>query len=139
MCAFSKLRETHHHEVLTRKERLLRQIRGEEVDKIPSLGGWIGGARNLAAIAGISLEAYLADPYQGMLLAHHRLDVDGMIQPIYHTSASQVRSGHVQEADFKGIEPEALVAYADTLPDSEKDVLSLFNYPAEKKHYQDYF
>ena len=124
---------------LTRKERLLRQINGEEIDKIPSLGGWIGGARNLAAIAGISLEAYLANPYLGMLQAHHKLDVDGMIQPIYHTSASQVRSGHVQEADFQGIEPEALVEYADTLPDSEKEVLVQFNYSREEKQYQEYF
>ncbi len=124
---------------LTRKQRILRQINGQEVDKIPSLGGWIGGARNLAEIAGISLETYLADPYEGMLLAHHKLDVDGMIQPIYHTSASQVRSGHVQEADFQGIEPEALVKYASTLPDSEKEVLAQFNYATEEQHYEEYF
>jgi hypothetical protein len=124
---------------LTHKERILRQITGLDIDQIPSLGGWIGGARNLASIAEISLEAYLADPYQGMLLAHHKLDVDGMIQPIYHTSSTQVRSGHVQEADFQGIEPEALVEYANTLPDSEKDVLAQFNYAAEEHHYQEYF
>jgi hypothetical protein len=125
--------------LLTHKERLLRQIKGQEIDKIPSLGGWIGGARNLAAIAGISLETYLANPYQGMLLAHHKLDVDGMIQPIFHTSASQVRSGHVQEADFQGIEPEALVDYANTLPDSEQEILALFNYAAEEQYYEAYF
>lgn len=37
---------------LSKKERLVRQARGQEVDRIPSIGGWIGGARNLTELAG---------------------------------------------------------------------------------------
>jgi len=47
---------------LTKKERLVRQARGQEIDRVPSLGGWIGGARVLAELAGISVEQYLTDP-----------------------------------------------------------------------------
>lgn len=124
---------------LTRKQRLQRQALGLDIDRIPSLGGWIGGARNLSAIAGISTHEYLADPYQGMLRAHHALGVDGMIQPIYHTSIEQVRSGLVQEADFNGIQPEAILAYAEALPDNEASVLSSFDAAAEEHHYRQYF
>jgi hypothetical protein len=124
---------------LTRKERILRQIRGQEVDVIPSIGGWIGGARQLASIAGIPVNQYLSDPYKGMLLAHHVLAVDGMIQPTYHTDLDQVRTGHVQEIDFQGIEPIAILKYAESLPETEKLVLSDFDEEVEKQKYRQYF
>jgi hypothetical protein len=124
---------------LTRKERILRQIRGQEVDQIPSLGGWIGGAYQLAAIAGISIDRYLKDPYRGMILAHQVLNVDGMIQPVYHTDIHQMRTGHVQESSFSGIEPEAICDYANQLPDSEKEILTGFNEPEEEQKYRLYF
>jgi len=124
---------------LTKKERILRQIRGEEVDSIPTIGGWIGGARQLASIAGIPVEQYLSEPYKGMLLAHHALKVDGMIQPIYHTDLHQVRSGHVQEIDFQGIEPIAILRYAESLPDTEKSVLLDFDEEMEEQKYRRYF
>ena len=54
---------------LTKKERLARQARGQEVDRVPSLGGWIGGARVVAEIAGISTDEYLADPMAGVVKA----------------------------------------------------------------------
>jgi hypothetical protein len=124
---------------LSRKERILRQIRGLEIDQIPSLGGWIGGARQLAEIAGISINQYLSDPYRGMIRAHLNLDVDGMIQPLYHTSTDQVRSGHVQESDFSGVEPEAIKEYAKSLPDTKREVLATFDTGAEEQRYRDYF
>jgi hypothetical protein len=126
-------------EKLTRKERLVRQAMGKEVDRIPTIGGWIGGARNLAVIAGITVEEYLTNPYQGMIRAHLALGVDGMIQPVYHTSVDQIRSGQVQEADFLGIEPEAIVEHARSIPDSERQVLATFDYKAEEQRYRQYF
>lgn len=70
---------------LSRKERLLRQIRGQEVDLIPSLGGWIGGVRNLA------------------------LGVDGLIQLVIPRELEQLRTGYVLESRFERVEPEDLV------------------------------
>jgi hypothetical protein len=124
---------------LTRKERLKRQVRGQEVDRIPTLGGWIGGARNLASLGGIRVEEYLANPEAGMIRAHAALDIDGMIQPAVHTELEQIRTGLVEEAKFAGIQPEALLNRADSLPDSEKKILASFDYTAEEKNYRNYF
>ena len=68
---------------------------GQEIDRIPSLGGWIGGARNLAALAKIALDRYLADPVRWVIAAHQRLGVDGMVPPVVPTSAEQIRTGLV--------------------------------------------
>ena len=124
---------------LTSKERLVRQARGQEVDVIPTLGGWMNGVRNLAELAGISVEQYLADPIQGVVKANKALSVDAMVAPAVPQTLDEVRTGHVTEADFSGIEPEALKEHADSLPDSEHEVLSSFDYIAEEQHYRDYF
>lgn len=124
---------------LSAKERLVRQARGQEVDRIPSIGGWIGGARNLAELAGVRVEEYLADPFKGMLRAHKRLNVDGLINPIYPTEIDQVRTGNVTEEQYAGIEPEALLERANSLPDTEKKILSTFDAAAVEKRYRDYF
>ncbi|HEY3342446.1 MAG TPA: hypothetical protein VGK81_10525 [Anaerolineae bacterium] len=124
---------------LTPKERLVRQARGQEVDLIPTIGGWMNGPRVLAELAGISVEQYLSDPIQGVITANRRLNVDAMVAPAVPQTLDEVRTGHVTEADFSGIEPEALKERAESLPDSEREVLSSFDYAAEEHHYRDYF
>ena len=124
---------------LSSKERLVRQVRGEEVDRITSIGGWMGGVRNLAELAGISVEAYLSDPFKGMLRAHTQLKVDGLVAPVCPTDVDQIRTGSILEERFADIEPEALVERAHTLPDSEKEILSTFDAAAAEKRYRDYF
>ena len=124
---------------LSKKERLIRQARGQEIDRVPTLGGWIGGVRVLADLAGISTDEYLADPLRGVVKANLALDVDGMIQPVVPRSLDQIRTGSVVEATFAGIEPEALLARADSLPDSESEVLASFDAAAEEAHYRAYF
>lgn len=47
------------------KERLLRQLAGEEVDRIPLVGGWNLGLDIVCELAGMSRETYLADPLGG--------------------------------------------------------------------------
>src|SRR5512135_1884433 len=106
--------------ILSKKERLVRQARGQEVDCVPTLGGWVGGARNLAQLAGISADQYLTDPMQGVVKASLALDVDGMIQPAVHTELEQIRTGLVEQSRFEGIQPEAIVQRAEALPDGEK-------------------
>lgn len=124
---------------LSKKERLVRQARGLEVDRVPSIGGWIGGARVLAQIAGISNGAYLADPERAVILAHTALDVDGMVQPVVPLGLDQIRTGLVQEEKFPGVEPEEILGLADSYPDSEKEVLASFDAAAEEWAYRDYF
>ncbi|OQA46988.1 MAG: hypothetical protein BWY52_00429 [Chloroflexi bacterium ADurb.Bin325] len=127
------------HIALSKKERLRRQTRGQEIDRIPSLAGWIGGVRVLSDLAGISADEYLADPLAGVVKAALNLDADGMIQPTFPTKLEQIRTGLVEESHYAGIEPEALLDRADSLPDNERDVLSTFDAAAEERRYRDYF
>jgi hypothetical protein len=124
---------------LTPKDRLTRQARGQEVDQIPTLGGWIGGARVLAQLAGISEAQYLADPLGAVVKAHKALGVDGMVNPIVPETLDQVRSGHITEADFGNIEPEALLQAANALPDSERELLKDFSAAKAEREFRDYF
>jgi len=125
---------------LSKKERLLRQVKGQEIDQVPTLGGWIGGARNLAQIAGIPVKQYLADPLKGAIRAYQALDVDGMIGINVPTSLEQIRTANpVLDAEFAGTPPEALLERANALPDSEKEILASFDQAAEEQHYREYF
>lgn len=124
---------------LTSKERLTRQARGLEVDRVPAIGGWIGGVRNLATLGHISPQDYLTDPQAGMVRAHKAMGVDGLINPVIHTELEQVRSGHVLDASFVEVEPEALLRAAEGLPDHEQGVLASFDAAAAEQQYRSYF
>jgi len=124
---------------LTQKERLARQARGQEIDRVPALAGWIGGARVLAELAGISPAAYLADPLAGVVKAAVALDADGMVSPAVPRSLDQIRTGSVVEANFAGVPPEALLERANSLPDSEAEILASFNPEANEARYRAYF
>lgn len=125
---------------LTSKERLTRQARGLEVDNIPSIGGWINGVNNLSEIAGISVEEYLSNPEAGVVRANKALGVDGVVMPIIPDNVKEIRHGGAAlDSDHEGAEPEDLVELADSLPDTEKDVLSTFDYVTEEKALRNYF
>lgn len=124
---------------LTPKDRLTRQARGQDVDRVPAIGGWMNGARNLADLAGISLADYLADPMAGVIRANAALGVDAMVSPAVPQTANEMRTGSVEEWRFAGIEPEALVEHANALPDTEAGVLAGFDAAAAEQHYRRYF
>jgi len=121
------------------KERLTRAARGLEVDRVPSIGGWMNGARNLAQIAGITADEYLADPLAGVVKANKALQVDGMVGPVVPQTLDEIRGGAVQESHYEGVEPEALLERANSIPDTEKEVLAGFDAAAEEKRYRDHF
>ncbi len=127
------------HIALSKKERLRRQARGQEIDRVPALAGWIGGVRVLSALAGIGTDEYLANPLAGVVKAGLALDADGMVQPAIPTRLDQIRTGSVEESHYAGIEPEALLHRANSLPDNERDVLAAFDAAAEERRYRDYF
>jgi len=127
------------YRALSPRERILRQIRGQEVDRIPTIGGWIEGVHNLAQLGGISTDSYLANPMAGVVRANRALKVDGMINPVVPWSIDEIRSGMVIEASFQGVQPEALLAAAEALPDREKTILTYFDAQAEENRYREYF
>ncbi|MDR1190441.1 MAG: hypothetical protein LBK60_02085 [Verrucomicrobiales bacterium] len=125
---------------LSRKERLRRQALGLEVDRVPSIGGWMLSARNLAAIAGTTVEEYLQNPEQGMVRANLALDTDGIVtMPVYPKELEQLRAGSVQESDFQDIEPEVLLEVAEQLPDDEDEALKDFDRVRERQRFLDIF
>ena len=124
---------------MTRRERLCRAARGLEVDRIPTIGGWIGGARVLADLAGRTPDEYLADPFGAVLAAHLALEVDGMFGPVVPATLDQVRTGHVLDSAFAHVEPEALVEYAAALPETEQDALAGFDHAAEEARFRQHF
>ncbi|QHI70720.1 uroporphyrinogen decarboxylase/cobalamine-independent methonine synthase family protein [Tichowtungia aerotolerans] len=111
---------------MTSKERIFRQLAGEPVDHIPLIGGWALGARNIAEIAGISIEDYQTDPLGGVLAANHALCCDGLVPPAIPDPANldENHQGEVREEEFAHIEPEALLEYAEQIPDTEERVLA---------------
>jgi hypothetical protein len=124
---------------MSSKERLRRQARGQEVDQIPTVGGWIGSARTLAELAGLTEQQYVADPLAGLIRAHKALGVDGMIRPTVRQTFEQMRSGAVTESDHASSEPEALRERAGSIPDSAQEILATFDPVAEEARYRDYF
>jgi len=125
---------------LTSKERLTRQARGKEIDSIPSIGGWINGAKNLAEIAGISVEEYLTNPEEGVIKANIILGVDGVVMPVIPDNVEEIRHGGAAlDSEHEGVEPEALVELANSLPDTEREILSTFEYMAQERTMRKYF
>jgi hypothetical protein len=101
---------------MTSKERLTRAIRGQEVDCIPSIGGWSHSVTNLRTIAGLSVQQYLADPLRGVLLANKALEVDGIVaNPIVPDQLDQIRSGQGIQYAVGVVVPLAAQGYAASL------------------------
>jgi hypothetical protein len=97
------------------------------------------GVKNLAQIGGMSVEAYLMDPLAGVVRANRLLQVDGMVSPVIPQRIDEIRTGMVLETPFQGVQPEALLAAAEALPDSEKAILASFDAQVEENRYRHYF
>lgn len=109
---------------LTILERLSRMARGQEVDRVPLIGGWFHGVRNLAKLAELTPAEYLSDPLAGVLKAHRALGVDAMISPIVPTELDQVRTGNLLEDQHKQMLPEMLLERARQIPDTPAKILA---------------
>lgn len=111
---------------MTGRERIGRQLAGKEVDRVPLLGGWVLGARNMAELAGITVEQYQADPLGGVLAANRALGCDGLVPPAIPSPVDldENHQGEVREEEFAEIEPEVLLEYAEKIPDTEEGVLA---------------
>lgn len=123
---------------LTSRERLIRHLQGQEVDRLPAIGGWTLGVSNLADLAGISENEYLADPLAGVVRANQRLQVDAMVPPIVPTDPKSIRSGALEESGFTTAEPEDLLLRAEKIPDSAARVLEGFDATATEQRYREY-
>jgi len=112
---------------MDRRERVFRQIRGEEVDRIPLMGGWIQSADNLATLASLTIEEYLADPVAGVVKANAALGVDCVTFPLVPMRQDEIRIGHILDESFAGIEPEHIKRDAEAVPDTDEGIIAAFN------------
>ena len=124
---------------MTRKQRIVNQATGKEVDLIPMLGGWNLGVSNVARLGGMSVEQYLDDPLAGVMRANRALDVDGMVPPIVPRDVNSIRDGQLEQERFAGVEPEALQQRGLVVPDSEREVLAKFDAAGAEMQYRERF
>jgi hypothetical protein len=65
--------------MMTPRERLEAAFALKEPDRTPILGGWIACPEHIAALAGVGLDGYWADPQGVSIDAYRRLGSDGLI------------------------------------------------------------
>ncbi len=115
--------------MLTKKERLNRQLEGKEVDHIPTMGGWFASAGHLLDIGGMSWEEYQADPEAGTVKAYKALDVDCLAtKPAIPRERDQVRGIAVLDENFKDVTPEDVKKDGDEVPDDD-EIVAAFDVP----------
>lgn len=124
---------------MTGRERIIRQIMGEKVDRIPLVGGWNLGLANVAELAQLSTSEYLTDPLGGVIKANLNLGVDALALPVIPTDITAIRSGSLQEHNFSEVEPEALLKRAMAIPDNEAEVLAEFDAVATEQEFRQNF
>ena len=100
------------------RERILRSIAFDEVDRPPLLGGWIRSAPQLQMIAGMSAEKFWSDPESGTLRAHTRLRPDGLLDFFVPPSQDVYRKVTHETLRQRGAyqEPEQVKEYVENLP-----------------------
>ena len=81
----------------------------------------------------------MADPYRAVIKAHKALGVDGMVSPFIPSQWDQVRSGAILEEGFDNVEPEDLLTYANSLPDTEQEILQNFDAARAEREFREYF
>jgi hypothetical protein len=124
---------------MTSRERVLAQIEGREPDRVPLMGGWFHGVDNLASLAGMSVERYLAAPAESLVLANRALGVDCMIRAIVPTRRDQIRTSQVLDGSFPDQEPEVLKREAERVPESAAELRRALDLGAVERAYRDYF
>ena len=106
---------------MTGRERAIRALNFQPVDRTPIWGGWITGADFLEYMSG---KSYWDDPWGTIVATHRKLGVDLFPGEVYgpHSreefrSADYRQLGAEARAKFKG--PEDVLAHIESLPDPE--------------------
>jgi len=108
---------------MTTRERIERQMRLELVDRLPILGGWLTSVEHYIELAGVSAEAYYADPVGVAAKAYAALHCDGIpslhlpMPPDYSYYHAEHRRQQQQVVGREFPTPEAVLAYVESLPD----------------------
>ena len=118
---------------MTNRERVMSQLMGEQIDRVPLLGGWFHGIDNLARLAGLTTAEYLENPVENLIRANRGLGVDCMISPLIPTTYGEMRTDRVLQSDFADITPEHVKRVADEIPGAAEDVIADFDFAEEER------
>jgi len=119
---------------MTKKERIIRMLNFEKVDRVPLLGGFLVSGKHYRGITGISEELFFNEPAKHAISAYRQLDVDGLIL----LRLPSRMEGHLE---YRGMtrenfysykqrynSPEDVLAYVESLPSPEE---ALENFDAQ--------
>ena len=76
---------------MTKRERILRAINLEEVDFVPTLGGWLTSASHLQQLSRTTPEEYWLNPESATIRAYKELDTDGLVGLFMPPAQNQYR------------------------------------------------
>ena len=124
--------------MMSSRDRVLRQIRGEAVDRPPLMGGWFHGVQNLARLCSLSVDEYLAAPAVNLVRANRALKVDCLVSaPIIPDHRDQVREGHWLDSDRPHYQPESLKEDAEGVQDNESDIVASLGLAEVERDYRE--
>lgn len=123
---------------MTKKERIIRTLNFEKIDRITILGGFLVSAKHYCEINGISRDLFFKDPVRYAISAYQKLGVDGLILLRIPTQRNGIRE--YRDVTYDGFysykqyfnSPEDILAYVETLP-SSKEELNRFDANSWKK------
>lgn len=105
---------------MTRKDRVIRALRYEAVDRMPVAGGFVRHPAFLADAAGVTVEKFREAPRQTAISAFKHLGVDAIIGLILPDPASATCSQFEHQKQDAFQSPEQVRDYAAALPPPEE-------------------
>ena len=122
---------------LSRRERLSRVFAGEAADRTPVLDGWIACVEHICALAGVSSEAYWADPTGVSIRAYDALGMDGLIGIFVPRTQDDFRCVDASSYAHARTELslEEAVAQVDAMPSPEQ-IEARFDFDARYKEFR---
>ncbi len=104
---------------MTKRERIVRMLNLQQVDRVPLLGGFFVSGKHYRGVTGISEEEFRKEPAKHAISAYRELDVDGLILlrlPSEHSGHLEYRnmtreSFHSYKHRFSS--PEDVLAYVE--------------------------
>jgi hypothetical protein len=117
---------------LTPRQRLETLFARQTPDRTPILGGWIACPEHIAAIAGVSMATYWADPLAVSINAYRALGTDGVIDVFVPKSQADYRC--VDADSYLHARPNLTIAEAvarvEALPEAD-EIEARFDFEAE--------